>query len=220
MARRYLSVAFSPEGPSDPDLLMPIVRRTLEELCLLATSEVEIAEPVSLAPRQASGRQSTQATVDAARGHGLLVVHVDGNGDPAKARSVHVAPLRSAFEQTTCRVVGVVPVRESEAWALANGDTLRRVFRVTATDEELGVPRPSRRVAALADPKATLDFAAAIGASRSQGRRGRSRARAHFSQIGELIPLQALRAVPAFEEFEIELSLALLEMAVLPADSS
>lgn len=210
MARRYLSIALSPEGRSDPDLLLPLLRRTVESACQEAKTEVEIADPFSLAPRQQNRREAVLEEIGRiSQQVEIVVAHVDGNGDPDEAVRRHVDPLRTVAEN----IVPLVPVRETEAWALCDGETLRRVFRVRADDAALGVPPQPVQVEAIADPKAALDRSAELG--RNPSRRRGPGARPHFTQLGELLPIDVLERVPSYIAFKTSLADELRRMSVL-----
>lgn len=68
----------------------------------------------------------------------ILVVHADGGGDWAAAVERHVRPIADAVaeveEPDRLGVVGVVPVRETEAWLLADGDAVRSALGLQVSD--------------------------------------------------------------------------------------
>jgi len=96
--------------------------------------------------------------------------------------------------------VAVVPVRETEAWALADGDALRAVFGTVLEDAALGVPPHARLVETITDPKRALDSAYLL--TRPSGRRARAGAAALLSALGQQVSLDRLRQVPSFARTE------------------
>lgn len=111
------------------------------------------------------------------------------------------------------RTVGVVPVREMEAWALADGDALRGAFGAVLDDAALGIPIRPREVEGIFDPKVVLEqaYRNVVG----QRRRGKRKVADFFDVIGERVRLERLREVPAYQHFEQELRTALLELGYL-----
>jgi Domain of unknown function (DUF4276) len=136
---RYLALALYAEGPTDYRFLSPILRRVADDLCLREAAEpVSIREEV-LALDAPKGERFTDrasrilAAAKAADGaFDILFVHADGAGDPRRARDERVQPaihlMTAERPGWSDGVVAVVPVRETEAWALADGDALRAAF--------------------------------------------------------------------------------------------
>jgi hypothetical protein len=111
-----------------------------------------------------------------------------------------------------------VPVRETEAWALVDGDALRAAFGTVLEDERLGIPSRCREVESISDPKHVLEqaFANVMGS----GRRRKRKAAAFMDAIGERVQLTLLRQVPAFQRFEQELGAALTRLGYLNLEPS
>ncbi|MBX3250570.1 MAG: hypothetical protein KF901_25560 [Myxococcales bacterium] len=135
----------------------------------------------------------------------LLFVHRDAEAVPWADR------IREIREAVTHPHVAIVPVRMTEAWFLHDEDAIRRASGNVNGRVPLELPNP-KRVESIADPKRTL-FDLLRTASEKRGRRlsqldrelGKMRAR-----VGELVrDFEALRAAPAFQEFLLELDLAL-----------
>ncbi|MBZ5714041.1 DUF4276 family protein [Nannocystis pusilla] len=88
-----------------------------------------------------------------------------------------------------------VPVREIEAWLLADAGVFQRLFPTAASPS---LPQDPERVT---DPKHRLQAVF----SELQRRRPKNL----FASGGENVSLAALRRLPAFREFEADLSAAL-----------
>jgi hypothetical protein len=70
-------------------------------------------------------------------------IHADGAGDPERKRKEQAQPAIDRLYQEHAdarRGVAVIPVRETEACAIVDGDALRSVFGTTLSDEALGLP--------------------------------------------------------------------------------
>ncbi len=216
----YLKLALIAEGSSDHRFLPLVLRRLTINLCanhatrmvdvdneVLDLTAMRAADP-TVASRSIRGRQILLETAGA---FNVLFVHADGGGDPEAARAAHFDPLADwTAQQTTLatsRPVAVIPVREMEAWVLADGDALRSAFGTVLSNSDLGIPARARDVESVADPKQTLNQAY----DRVVGRRRRRKERASnfLGSIGESVRLERLRQIPAFQDLDRDLRQAL-----------
>jgi hypothetical protein len=227
VTRRWLGLALYAEGPSDHRFLDELLRRTVEHLLLDAGHAVELSAVQRLpAVAPSSSVRAERIAAGAARIQGafhVLFVHADGAGDPVRAKRERVQPGIEAMHELLgpkgrC-AVAVVPVRETEAWALADSACVRRVLGTTRSAEEIGLPETADAIEGLADPKAT--FAAVARAARG-GRRGRRKpAPASFLDlIGQQANVSELTRLGAFDEMLRELDRALLELGFRDPRSS
>jgi hypothetical protein len=213
----YLGLALVAEGPTDYRFLPPVLRQAAEDACRIhCRHAVEIGDVTPL-PRQASFRdvdRSTQITEAVRKANGafhILFLHTDGAGDSSAARRERVAPIAARLDEIRDSLgrlssVAVIPVRETEAWALADGDALRGAFGTRLSDDDLGLPSNPRDVERIRDPKRTLEEAYA----RVTGKKRRSRgASAFLETIWERVKIERLKLIPAYAEFERELITAL-----------
>ena len=220
---RYLGLALFAEGSTDYRLLGRILYRTVEDLCLrYAGDEIEIGDFRELDTPKAY-RDCSRATriFEAARqdigAFHILFIHADANGDAGRARQERVEPavqlIQRDDEMTNTHCVAVVPVRETEAWALADGDALRGAFGTNLDDEGLGIPTRPQEVERLPVPGQVLDHALreVVGGSR----RRRYRVTTYLNAIGERVCLTQLRAVPAYRRFEGDLRAALRQLGYI-----
>ncbi len=157
----YPGLALYAEGRTDYPFLCPLLLRLCESACAQADQPVEIGGVLPLDDTQAMrdaprAERIAQAAQDAAGAWNLLFVHADADGDAERALRERVTPglgrVRDAA-RPRAEGVAVVPVQETEAWVLADGDALRAVFGSTLTDSALGLPA---QLAALANPEMTL----------------------------------------------------------------
>lgn len=209
---RYLGMALYAEGPTDYYFLKPLVRRLCEELCARQSEErLEIGDVLELddpADRRDESREDRiTAAASAAQGawH-ILFIHADGASQPDRAREDQISPAIRRLEMELGAGYGsvaVVPIRETEAWLLADGNALRQAFGTSRTNKDLGIPTTPREVERIADPKQVLNAACLAATTRGRGRR--RAASAYFELIGELVSLEELLKVPAFKTFHDEL---------------
>lgn len=192
---RYLASGLVAEGATDDRFLRPLLTRALEELCSREFDEqVDVSEVQVL-----RGRGGPPAVAEIVRladeqrdSFLLLFVHRDQGANPGRVRSEWIEPLRAAWGDRAQRLVMAVPVRETEAWMLADGDALRAVMRVRWPNNQLGVPAAPRRVEELSDPKQVLD---------RLGERISRSFHAYYERLGEEVSIDALSEVPAFRQW-------------------
>ncbi|KYF61551.1 hypothetical protein BE11_12790 [Sorangium cellulosum] len=217
----FLSLALFAEGKSDYRLLTPLLRRLAEQVCVAeARTVVEVGDVIGVdAPPAYRDADRATRILEAARtfwgGACILFIHADASV-PAKAIAERVQPgidlIRRELRGGNC--VAVVPVRETEAWALADGDALRHALGTTLDDAHMGVPNQPRDVEAIKDPKEALR--AAFLQVVAPSLRRRSSPSDFFDVLGERIDLARLERVPAFAELGNDLRRALRELGILP----
>nr|WP_295773983.1 DUF4276 family protein [Rhodoferax sp.] len=218
----YLGIALYAEGPTDYYFLRPLLQRLCEDICVRESPHsVEFSEVLALdhssktnsAPRQ-------QRIVDAAKAARgvwrVLFVHTDGANNPAQARKQLVQPALALLQQEMAADgcgVAVIPIRETESWAIWDGDALRQVFGTTLSDQDLGLPATAHLVESAADPKVVLRNA--FNATQPSGRRKKQGTSPLLNALGEQVSLSRLRQISGFCQFETELKLALLQLQIL-----
>ncbi|MHB1468633.1 MAG: hypothetical protein ACYCX7_05700 [Solirubrobacteraceae bacterium] len=145
----------------------------------------------------------------------ILFVHADGGSDPARIRRDNVMPglelVRQRLGQDGRRGIAVVPVRETEAWALADADAVRATLGTARSARELGLPVSPAELERLLDPKAT--FAAVLKRARP-GRRGRRRPSPipFLDLLGERTSIVAVSRLAAFRLLLEDLQQALEDL--------
>lgn len=219
---RYLALALFSEGPSDQGFLQRIIYRVVHEAAAHATQEAfEIQE--QFVPGNRYAQKALRADrIAAAFGElvvagaiNLVFIHTDGGADPIAAYDERVAPARQRLSctsgQARFEVVGVVPVRETESWALADREALA---------DELGwagqLPSGLDQLVP-ADPEGITDPKAVLARLRTEAARGgRRRRREALSAIpptlGERATLPALRRLTSFRRFEADTRAALARL--------
>ncbi|MCC7491079.1 MAG: DUF4276 family protein [Fimbriimonadaceae bacterium] len=218
---RRLAWALFAEGRSDHDFLQPLLRRLLEWACRDATSLVEIApDPLELhGPAGSAARRRLDriclAAKDSASAFHLLFIHADGDSDWQEALAKRVEPARQELRRGDRRlgVVAVIPVRETEAWVLADQEALRRCLGVPSRAKAPDPPGLSD-VERLTDPKKALRelHFAAVG-DRSQRKYPIS---TYLRRLGEEVSLASLRRLASFQRLQAELSAWLCAQTYLP----
>jgi hypothetical protein len=216
----YLGLAVYAEGSSDYQFLRPLLQRVCEDVCInRANRSVDVTEVIPLNHEPSRNYASRQdRIVNAAIQHRgawrIVFVHGDGGGDSTASRAALVQPGLNllSIQFPDCRGVAVVPVRETEAWAIVDGDALRQVFCTNLTNSEMGIPSDARAVEANLDPKATLK--AAYLATNPARQRRRHGVGSYLGALGESVSLDRLRLLRSFQAFECELTRSLDEIGI------
>ena len=210
----YMCAGVYAEGPSDYDFLLPLLNRLLDSIAAsLFPGAYEVAPTVGIdAPRGTEGGRAEKiaAAIDVSWGAcTLFVIHADADGDAGGARlnciEPGVAAARVLRPEPPLAVAACIPVREIEAWMLADPEAFRTLLGDGSKSE---CPAdPEREIT----PKATL-----LRILKDGGMKRRAeRLHAFF---GERFRLDALRSLPAFRAFEVELVAALHALAGAPRD--
>lgn len=200
-----LQPALYAEGRNDYDLLQPLLSRLCNELCAGGDSAVDVAPMLALddlrdpQPLRLRADRIVRSAVAARASWNLLFIHSDADGDRELARRERIQPAIAGLVgclSDALAIVAVVPVRSTDAWALADGDALREAFGVTLGDQDLGLPSRPQDVERILDPKSALhETFLATRPTRKRARRG---AAPYLGSIGEALSLKRLRQVPGF----------------------
>jgi hypothetical protein len=218
----YLGIALYAEGPTDYYFLRPLLQRLCEDICLRESPHsVEFSEVLALDHsdrvknefREVRILEAAQAARSAWR---ILFVHTDGANDPARAREQLVQPALALLQQEMAEEgcgVALIPIRETETWAIWDGDALRQVFGTTLSDQDLGLAGNANSVESMADPKAALNHA--FYATEPSARRKKQGVSPMLNALGEQVSLERLRQIAGFALFEAELKQALRHLKIL-----
>lgn len=199
----YVCAGLYAEGPSDDQFLLPLVDRLLQELLrehFPAQHVFEDSYRLRDMVKETRERRIAATILEHWGMCTLFVIHSDGAGDPEAARARTITPaitlareqLRSAGHKDPLAIAACIPVRELEAWLLADASVFERLG---VRDVEL--PTHPERVT---DPKLPLA---------EQLKRVNLHRRPPFNTFGQHVPLAALRKLESFRTFEAELLAAL-----------
>jgi|GEM_PF-524123 len=226
-----LRLGFYGEGNTDDRFLPPIVERTARRILnARGRYEVDVMESF-LVSRTATADCSSgeERILQAARetmGYDALIIHLDADApDLDRTLTQRFAPgartVMGTKERVCRRLIPLIPVRMSEAWMIADWETLtKRLNPDLKWDElralkEIDLPNKPHEVESNLDPKQTLrqiiDY--------SQARRRRAGRnvdmRAIQSELGRLIRLEELEKVPAYRRFVDEMTRTLISLGMV-----
>lgn len=213
-----MQTAFAGEGPTDFDFLKPLVARLLEELLLQeAEEDCEVGAPLDVKPNDRAGNAPAAVVHEVMKNFSfvdVLFYHTDAGNSLARAYSERVARVSAGLQQEgwVGEVVGVVPKREMEAWAVADAERLCAVLGVART--KVGVPldfRPTS-VESISYPKTALnDFVEDV----RDRARGVASGQSLYAALSQRLSLEVLLLVPQVRKLRDDLREALLRQGVL-----
>jgi hypothetical protein len=193
----YLCAGVFAEGSTDYSFLLPLLDRLLPELVHTLPADHDLGVSVQIGPPRVPTKRAHEIASAIEKHWGqctLFVIHADGAGDPDRARREQVEPglrlVRS--HRPDLAAVACIPVREIEAWLLADTAPFSALYRGASPT----LPEDPERIL---DPKrALLD---ALARSRGSRRRGPD----PYEFFGANVSLDRLRQLPAFQRFEADL---------------
>jgi Domain of unknown function (DUF4276) len=192
---RYLVVGLVTEGASDELLLAPLISRQLQQLSLRGPEWFNVGDvvlspirTVHLADRVEDEVRALLTCCD------VVIAHQDHR------ESGKVESLAARLGADRRRLVGIVPRRETEAWALCDPQAFERIPGCDLSR----LPKRPHETEALADPKAALK---AVLRSRS--------ATTVLDQLGHDIRLERLALIPAYQSWLDGLTNVLKELHFL-----
>lgn len=217
----YLGLALYAEGRTDYAFLCPLLLRLCEDVCRGARQAVDIGgvlpldDPPGMA-RAPRDERIARAADEARPAWNILFVHADADADAHAALRERVWPSAERIRQRAyarAEIVAVIPVRETEAWTLADGDAIRRVLGTSLGNEALGLRSRGASLERLGDPKEQWN--AILAAARRSRRSPRRDLAGLLPPLGERCDLDCLRELPSFQHLEADLRSALAHLQIL-----
>jgi len=206
----YLRVGLFAEGPTDYHFLQGILDLLVEEIAVdLFAGGFQIAPALGIdAPRSLRDRSREERVAAAIEASWdectLFVIHADGAADPERVRREQIAPgmARALAVHPELASVACVPVRETEAWMLADAQAFSCLF------ETKRAPALPANPEAESDPKKVLREALV-------GMGARGVVTKYYADLGKETKLAELRRLAAFQRFEADLRAAIVRVAGL-----
>lgn len=195
---RSLSCVLIREGPSDDWFLPILLRRALEELVVEffpACREVQEVRPL---PEVGNQHPETMIkTLKEERGTFDVVLYHHDGAPPAKSQLV-LGRIRQAYSASDLGepLVPVVPMRETEAWVLADRTALVRALNLRRLNRE---PVSGSEAESCPDPKVVIDALLRDEAGLNPKKKGALRN--FYLSVAENAGIAELRKVPAFQQW-------------------
>lgn len=218
----HLAMALFAEGSTDHQFIRIVAQRTAEHILNQnSPMVVDVLDPQIV--ERSPGKQAKRI-LDAAHsayGFHLLLVHADADArtrDTAWADRIEPGLQRVLEASKDCnqvcdKPVPVIPVQMTEAWMLADPFAFAETMGYEIPPTELGLPRRPSQVENFADPKAKLKEAIRTAQSNRPRRRRRDlKISDLYEPLAGTVRLDRLAGVPAFCQFQTDLTQALREL--------
>lgn len=205
-----LYIGFTVEGTTDTRFLSQVIQNVFEDLAFECRTDVIIEDvKIITVPKTTFVETICHAANKALTDYGMsiLCVHVD-----ADARTIDdvllnkISPLYHELENLDhdkyCKnIVPIIPIQMTEAWMLADKELLKiKIGALGKRDIDLDLHREPE---SYNDPKRTIENAIRIAqAERTRRRRYDLTISDLYDELGQSVPLDKLRAIPSFREFE------------------
>jgi len=217
---KTLVIGFYAEGITDIRFLSKVILRTTEQIILnRGLSEIDVLDPFSIEVDKNGDRvlEIRQAAAKAA-GYNILIIHADADDKTdAQAFKERINPgfqsVQSDKTEAFCKnLVAIVPVQMTEAWMLADKQTLKEELGTQKTFSELGLTFPLKQVEKIADPKSKIQEIIRIAFKDLPARRRRVNIGSLYSPLGQQVNLGILEQLPSYLKFTENLTNALIEL--------
>lgn len=225
---RQLFISFSGEGTTDSRFLIPIIKRTVDDVIFdCCDYDVDVDE-ISEVKVSKTGKSFTEYVIDATQkalenGSQLLIIHTDSDKDTYEERYQHkfipaYEAMRNndtddikAFEKD---LIPIIPIRMIEAWMLADIDLLKTEINTPLTNAELKLTGNQESIA---DPKAKISEAIRIAKEKETHKQKVTieSIDSLYETIGSKIDLKKLKQLSAYNYFIEELKRGLKEIGYL-----
>lgn len=196
MTARTLRIGLRVEGASDEQFFSALLPRLIP---VAPDREVRVTM-VTVARRERAPATIAKRLCEAVADHAIDLACVHQDGQSAQRRDMAATFAREACHsaKTLCRLPGIrcvpiLPMREMEAWVLADPEALGHAFGIRDIDPRLitDLVEPER----IDDPKQKLqDLLKAL--------KVRRRTQLPFALLAELTTIERLRRCISFAEFE------------------
>lgn len=215
----YIAWAAFYEGVTDERYLNVLIPRVLEEIIRTHGTRPAVVPEMPAVTLGAKGRGLQEVAREICankKAFHVLFFHADTGGRAIEAnintrREAYLRQAALLCEFSVKHAVFVSPRKETEAWALADRDALKRSLGILDFDNHVEVPADARAAEALQDPKATL---ARIIDSSSKRKR-KVKPIVLLPRIAQEQSIQVLREATSFQAFEQNIRSALLSFGLL-----
>lgn len=205
---RQIIIGFTTEGPTDIRFLESVVQRSVEDVALECTGNIEVL-PVQYIEKQSGAFiEVVKNYAHQAYELGIMVLCIHADADSRTDEATFNNKIKPAFitvnsesgDRYCKNLVAIVPVRMTEAWMLADKELLKAEIGTNKSDAELDIGRLPE---AYPDPKVVIEAAIRIA------RKGLTKRCRHdltiaelYSPIGQKIPLELLDRLQSYQKFK------------------
>lgn len=192
-----ITIAYFVEGSTDERFLSPIIQRTFYHLVAEAAFDIDVATPIYL---DKSTEECVKEYVEEVKGYSAVCIHVDGDKDSyEKAYDYKYEKLAHILTSNKSNVVPLIPIRETEAWMLADKELLFRQLQVEAKKVDFNLTNDPEKVA---DPKKHLkELIRAVQQTMPKKVRKVVGIEKLYTPLGNQLPIEKLQQLPSYQAF-------------------
>ncbi len=216
-----LFIGLIAEGTTDYRFLEPIVEKALIDIAYNCTGQIDIDVKVIDCDK---GDSFTDYVLNASQkgnqefGITMLIVHSDA--DDASADNTYenkINPAKTLLEQcdnTYCKnIAALIPIRETEAWMLADKAVFIKFIGTKKNENELGI---NGNPETFNNPKQRIEDAIRIGrADMPKKLRNSLKISDCYSYLGEAIQIDNLKTFQSYIDFENNIKQELIKLNLL-----
>ncbi len=215
-----LVIAFYAEGTTDIRFLSKIILRTTEEIILnRSQSIISVLEPFPIEVQKTGDRiQEIRQAAAKAYGYNILIIHADADYEVnEKAFQERINPgfesVKLDKTEEFCKdLVAIVPIQMTEAWMLADKETLKEELGTQKNNRELGLNFPLKQLEKIADPKSKIQEIMRIAFKDLPTRKRRMQISSLYSPLGQQVSLEILEQLPSYLKFKADLTNVLIKL--------
>jgi hypothetical protein len=206
------------EGHSDYLFLPAVIQRTsrwlLEQHKQMEVRTLPIKSIILNETGLGQAESIVQAACRAIDCH-ALIIHTDADhrtSEPALRERYQpgyqqVQQMREHREQICKHLLPLVPIQMTEAWMLADQETLlQRVIGTSMNAQSLGLPTRARQIEADADPKSTFNRVVQRAYQHRSRRHRQIDITPYYESLAQQIKLERLHFLPSYQQFVKDLT--------------
>lgn len=211
-----LVISLLPEGATDIRFLSNIIIRTAFDILIeKAEGQIDVSDLIILNKSKKYGRdyQILQAAKES-YGYHILIVHSDADENSDKeAFENRIYPGFSLVEDEVGKIcknlVPIVPIRMTEAWMIADKNTLKEEIGTDKDELQLELNFPIKNVEAIAEPKEKIKKAIQLACLQNPARLARINIADLYLPLGQKVDLSILNHLGSYRKFKKHLTEAL-----------
>jgi hypothetical protein len=203
--------AFYGEGKADYEFLLKVIERYLKQLLPHIDFTADIVHHIE-APTE---KERLLKLAEDYAGLHFIIVHFDA--DSRTEDNVLQNRFLPAYEEASNkRCIPIIPIKESEAWMLVDYEAFKQSVGTKLSAKELDFPSQAHQVETINEPKEILNKALSL----AQAKRRRIDLDELYAPMGELVSLELLDKVPAFQNFQSRVRKTLIEIGFRELEQS
>lgn len=217
-----LFIGLIAEGTTDYRFLIPVIEKTLINIAFDCKGQIDIDVKLIDCSK---GNSFTEYVLNASKkgnqelGITMLIVHTDADDLSAdNAYDTKINPTKIVLEQqsdaTHCKsLIPLIPIRETEAWMLADKFLFKKSIDTKKSDSELNI---NGNPETFNNPKEKIEYAIRIGrADMPKKLQNNLKIADLYSYLGQAIQIEHLKPFISYKDFENNIREELIKLNLL-----